>query len=241
MTTTLEIHGEPTDQDFFEEKDFRVMATQAWQDQVVAARYPGSDLPVRVTIMHGTKLTVAEHPCPRSDLFEIVLSNNATRRDNWMPLTPWIIAHRAFHAVQAERSSSIRGPRNRHILQPVDDWIRAVVAERDLPFQDLDTPLWTIDTDFIAPDRGAVWAGNSFQNQETWARNLASGMTSRAARSGRLTVPFEVVPELFAEYLVTGRIRFNAVTPAFSEAWADRITLAFRELILSRPGQPLSF
>jgi hypothetical protein len=102
-----------------------------------------------------------------------------------IPMTAWILAHKLGHSLQ-------------------DHFV--MVYERDA-YDKIERLLHRIFkmTDFIAKP-------NDLDNLDTDSLphvGIYDKMTSRAARKGQMTGPFEVFPELMAQYLIKGYIELQ--------------------------------
>lgn len=114
----------------------------------------------------------------------VIFTNNDG--SNRIPLTGWIIAHRLFHTFQSDR---------------VSRYHTANSSPRNLTSQ-----AGNIGIQFEAVMSDIRNAYTQYQYTPTQKKQLAEMMgTTRACRMGNLTTAFELVPECFAQYMLTGR------------------------------------
>ena len=125
-----------------------------------------------------------------SDAITIVFVGNAGA-DKVM-LTPWVMAHRIGHAIQAgQRTGRSKGPwqeAERHFFRGINQ----------------------ILTDFYGKSSNA--RGDTQVNwdmSKEYAALFNAIGTQRSSRTGQISRPYEFLYELFAQYLGTGKITLN--------------------------------
>jgi len=104
---------------------------------------------------------------------------------NQHPLTAWIIAHRFAHALQFDKEQ--------------DTETRKIQDEVSNKFNEILKKAYNKTATF-------GWS-DSFDNRNIDL--LMSVLTMKSARDKRLNSTFEFFPETFAQYLLTGRVKFN--------------------------------
>ena len=127
------------------------------------------------------------------DVITVVFTNNTG--DRRLPLTPWIMAHRIGHAVQA---TGRRGPANRAWQEAEQHFFRAVNSILEDFYGKKSDNRYGVTPRTMRYDLGAEY--NALFN--------AIG-TQRSSRTGQITRPYEFLYEIFAQYLGTGSIKLN--------------------------------
>ena len=129
------------------------------------------------------------------DAITVVFVGN--KGDSKVMMTPWIMAHRFGHAIQA----GVRGNRG---------WSAWTEAEKHF-FSTINN---TLEEYYgkISPNRMGV-TSNSMKFDLTPEYNALFNAigTQRSSRSGEIKRPYEFLYEIFAQYLGTGQITFNAL------------------------------
>ena len=129
----------------------------------------------------------------RGDCVNIIYTNNSgTGR---MPLTGWVLAHRFGHALQASRGSN----ESYYWKDATDTFIRYIEP---------------IAKDYNLPTRGtsrAISDNIQFGRSNSRRALMNAICTFRSARENKIIRPYEAIYELFAQYITTGSIRFNAL------------------------------
>lgn len=125
------------------------------------------------------------------DAITVVFVGN--KGDSKVMMTPWIMAHRIGHAVQA-------GERNR---EKNGTW-RA--AEQHF-FSGINNLL----ADFYGKKAVNQFSSSEFNNRQQAEYNALFNAigTQRSSRTGQIKRPYEFMYELFAQYLGTGNIKLN--------------------------------
>lgn len=125
---------------------------------------------------------------PRPKAVTLLLTQNEGAER--LPLTAWMIAHRMYHAieiaVQASRDATGRlpkkGPPLNHAMAAITDQV-----------------LGTIGNLYQSP-------GRYYDTRLALAHAIGG---TKAARDGRLANEGEILPEAFAQYVLTGKVRFR--------------------------------
>lgn len=137
----------------------------------------------------------------RDDQINILFTNNTGSER--VPLTGWVMAHRFGHALQRDFNGKTGAG------QLFKDAAETIVRY----FGDLQD-----DYGVRQPSRGASWG--SQKPAGPLDTNILRGLfhavcTFRSAREGNLRNPYEAVYEMFAQYIVTGEIKFNDLPKSF--------------------------
>ncbi|CAM6053353.1 unnamed protein product [Sphagnum tenellum] len=153
----------------------------------------GQDCPIgstRISLRNDAK-RMAE---PARDRITLVLNGNQTGR--YMPMNAWILAHRFGHAIQLrdknEPETFVLDPT---IFAEFEKIYNAVCIQFPITFPVFRTSLFA----------GGNTATDYFR---CFVETLC---TMRSARQGIITHIGEVMPELLAQYLISGGVRFNRV------------------------------
>lgn len=144
-----------------------------------------------------------------SDAINVIFTNNSGAEK--MVMTPWIIAHRIAHAF-----ARVDGRRGNQPYTEASDTILRTTAEIMQSYYGYGTK------DFPSSERekdSYKYGENAYKykrNQELLMRNFFQKVcTFRSAREGIIRDWFEVVNELFAQYITTGSIKFNSPPESF--------------------------
>lgn len=138
----------------------------------------------------------------RDDAVNVIFTNN--KGDQRVPMTAWIIAHRLGHATDRKE-----GARESEEQQEIRDMVFRYISPI---FRD------GYGYDYF-PDSERRYAGKYRYSASTWEAHRRSEQilvaffeaigTMRSARSKKLRNQFEFFHELFAQYIITGKITFN--------------------------------
>jgi hypothetical protein len=128
------------------------------------------------------------------DSITVVFVGN--RGDSKVMMTPWIMAHRFGHAIQA----GVRGNRvwsawteaEKHFFSTINNTLEEYYGKA---YKGANTYTTSVKWD-LTPEYNALFN--------------AIG-TQRSSRSGEIKRPYEFLYEIFAQYLGTGQITFNAL------------------------------
>lgn len=130
---------------------------------------------------------------PRRDAITVVFTQN--EGSERVPLTGWMIAHRICHIFLdgARNDKLIGGARSPNIGKTVEslDQIRFAL-------QDLARKSYTID------------AENDRLRRNELIDIISAIGTTKAFRDANLSSAGEIIPEAFAQYILTGTVRFNS-------------------------------
>ena len=127
------------------------------------------------------------------DAITVVFVGN--KGDSKVPLTPWIMAHRFGHAIQAGARSN-------------SNWHVWTEAEKHF-FSNINEYL----TEYYGKRPSAQSGRSSFKNDLTPEYNALFNAigTQRSSRNKEIKRPYEFLYEIFAQYLGTGSVKFNAL------------------------------
>ena len=132
------------------------------------------------------------------DSVTIIFTNNSGAEK--IPMTPWIIAHRIGHALAREG-----GSRSSYYYKEASDYLISGMADI--------IELYGVKE---FPNREDRISNRSNRNSQLLMKNFFQQVaTFRSAREGIIRDWFEVLNELIAQYLTTGKIRFNDVPKSF--------------------------
>lgn len=134
------------------------------------------------------------------DAINVIFTNNSA--DQHIPMTGWIIAHRLSHAMDRLDQVHLVGEARNRILEIMGAILRDGYNLKS------------------APDSVRSWrSARQFQNINwdiVYRRFYEAIGTMRSARERKIRNEFEFLHELFAQYLLTGKIRFNPLPRHFS-------------------------
>lgn len=131
---------------------------------------------------------------PREDAITVIFTQNTGAEK--IPMTAWTIAHRLGHAIRRD--------------QTFDQYFSKELM-RD--FRELLREIYGIDKQRRPQSYGGYGYGfNPQQDDEKELRALAHAVgTMRSARQGNLRNFFEFTYELVAQWIITGKIKFNPI------------------------------
>lgn len=135
----------------------------------------------------------------------VVFTNNIG--DEGISFTPWIMAHRISHAMVV--------PNNAFDLRQ---------GLQNPKFNDANELVIQLSAKFKSECE--IMLGISMQGFPVayYARPFYEHIgTMRSARSKKLSRPYEFSHEVFAQYLLTGSVQFNPITPEFMKEFATEI------------------
>ena len=150
-----------------------------------------------------------EVPTDNMHVNMIFVGNQAAE---WRPMTPWIMAHRIAHAFQSQRGPSGRKGQIYSYKEAGDTLIRTT----NYIFQN------AYGKSAVQPQRAGGYAGwESIRfDQRTFKFFWQNVATFRSAREGKIRDWFEVIHELFAQYLTTGKIKFGPLPKSLTKRQA---------------------
>jgi hypothetical protein len=129
---------------------------------------------------------------PRKDAITVIFTQNTGAEK--IPMTAWTIAHRLGHAIRR-----------------TDNFERYLSGEIAKDFRELLKKIYGIDkTQTNKYSYGYGYGYNPNTDDEKELRALAQAVgTMRSARQGNLRNFFEFTYELIAQWIITGKIKFN--------------------------------
>ena len=138
----------------------------------------------------------------QNDAITIVFVDN--RSTDRMPMTPWIITHRIWHAFDPKVGA----------FNYQSELIKRLEHKLNLVAADILNNVYTVNMPYL------LGGGYSSEKTPTFFRPGECGFrefkafyqtigSSRAAREGKLSFPTEIFPDFFVEYLWTGKIKFR--------------------------------
>lgn len=122
----------------------------------------------------------------------VVYTNNVTNREARMPMNAWTLAHRIIHVLQASSKAPLT-LMEREMWRGLVDLATLTTTETFRFFADR-----TGGIDEFASPSGAL-------TRFSWAL-----FTMKSARDGKLMNSLDPAGELLAQYLLTGKVKFNS-------------------------------
>lgn len=130
---------------------------------------------------------------PNEDAITMIFTQNTG--DEKMPMTAWTIAHRLGHAVRRDKNM-------------IYYFLNEVVND----FRELLYNIYKVENTGLDPENSRGHLKINQYTHEKTLRALAQAVgTMRSARQGNLTRFQEFPFELIAQYIITGRIKFNPI------------------------------
>lgn len=130
---------------------------------------------------------------PNEDAITIIFTQNTGAEK--IPMTAWTIAHRLGHAIRRDKNFETY-----------------FANELTKDFRELLKEIYGIDRQRQQSMGGYGYGFNPRQDDEKELRALAHAVgTMRSTRQGNLRNFFEFIYELVAQYIITGRIKFNPI------------------------------
>ena len=144
------------------------------------------------------------------DAITVVFVGN--KGDSKVPMTPWIMAHRFGHAIQAGVRMGRNGAMNwnvwtnaeQHFFKTINRYLEEYYSKR--PGMNLGRGGFQFD---LSPEYNALF------------NNIG---TQHSSRAGLIKRPYEFLYEMFAQYLGTGSIKFNPFPASLGygkQAWGQ--------------------
>ena len=155
---------------------------------------------VKVFNKHGLNVTEEQFEeltgrLPDPNAISFIIGSNFTNKNNYVPLTGWMLAHRLIHAPQikkqlhtAEIGKLFFTSVNKLLLNPQTKEAK-VYKKYGSEFLDI--------------------ANANYES--SIYRLIFSMLTMRSARMKKLS-PLDIFPELIAQFLITGKVTFNKLT-----------------------------
>lgn len=134
-------------------------------------------------------------PMLHSDQINVIYTNNSGSER--IPLTGWIMAHRLAHGFQASNRGWGKSPAECY-------YFKEAVDEMEKAFKK------AMESYGIPSGYGSMLPMNG--PLLGFIRNFC---TFRSARESNVRNPFEVIYECFAQYMMTGKVRFNDIPKGF--------------------------
>jgi hypothetical protein len=144
---------------------------------------------------------------PEEEKITVIFTNNSG--DQWRPMTPWIMAHRFGHAVNA----AARRDQDSYITQNWQELEQLVFEALD-QLADLHGVQAPAPRSRNAPDRYGYQNQFAKQQQQDKKRQIMAHAygTMRSARTRKIARNYEFHYELFAQYLLTGKVSLENPT-----------------------------
>jgi hypothetical protein len=173
--------------------------------------------------VHSNLSTLIDQIHFKDDSINVIYVSNFTNPKQYMPITAWISAHRLSHAFQFTSGS-------RNLSSLKDYW----ELERDLTELIIETGEHYHLFNKNSPTRGdrkldkrLIDVKRNYSAIRTYYDTIrlcdllitdiglisCSLFTMRSARENMLHNPIDFVGELIAQYLLTGRVKFNPLSP----------------------------
>lgn len=149
------------------------------------------------------------------DSVTIVFTNNAGAEK--IPMTPWIIAHRIGHVLARSK-----GSRDNFYYKEASNYLISGLSEIMEYYGKSEYP--RSDSSMI---NSYGKYGNERNNQLIMKNFFQKVATFRSARKGIIRDWFEVLNELIAQYITTGKIKFNDAPQSFK---ANRIDYRCKDI-----------
>lgn len=150
-----------------------------------------------------------------SEVNVIFTSNKGSERVN---MTPWIIAHRMGHAFA--RFNMGPGFRLERQFRSYQEVVEAIGREFDMIFQEVYG---------IKSFKSDKTTGPKDRRDQLLMRHLTYQIgTFKSARDRNIRDYFELYNELFAQYLITGEVKFNELPKSF-KAGKDHVSVRDQE------------
>lgn len=156
---------------------------------------------------------------PEDGKVTVVLTNNVTTKDGYIPQTSWILAHRMYHCFQAVVAQN----GSNDIDQYFKDYTAIIVSlwNDAYPFAKMKM---TYDV--------VLFTKVSFEDQY-WDKYYDANKlmfiflrlmsTFRSARLDIITNDLEVPCELFAQYMITGGVKFAPISDDHDDVFMDEV------------------
>lgn len=125
-----------------------------------------------------------------------VITNNVTVRNNYVPLTPWILIHRLGHGISPIDFGNMENNEfNFAPISAISKIINFILFGADYT---LNHRLFNINQ-------------NSNVSLELYSDIINSVFTMKSARTNRIKSTTEIGPECLAQYVITGKVLLNFV------------------------------
>jgi hypothetical protein len=115
-----------------------------------------------------------------------IYTNNVTSKNNFVPLTAWILAHRLIHPIQSNSEVYLGFDKMERKLHKILSGIGTQVYKSNIR----EVTVFLIDPPLFAPIAKAIF-------------------TMKSARTDKLYNSTDLTSELFAQYIITGKVKIN--------------------------------
>ena len=147
----------------------------------------------------------------KEDHVNVIFTNN--RGDQGKPMTAWIMAHRLAHALSRmnQNGKGNQFPSYKEASNTIAWHLSAIMEEYGVKdFPNSDGKIWNYSYTKSNHER------NSTRRNQLIMKNFFSKVcTFRSARENMIRDWFEVLNELFAQYITTGKVKFNPAPESF--------------------------
>jgi hypothetical protein len=163
---------------------------------------------------------VVGHPVKTEGAITVVYNNHVTASSNRMPLSAWTLAHRFGHAAHLNNSQSESDYPVAKLWNKIDYDLRVILEDAYRRIA-------------IGPTEGK----NTGRRHETAMASIFC--TFKSARDNNMNSNWEVVADLIAQYLISGRIRLYRLDQVVQKLNVDLTELSDRnyDLINTRVAQ----
>lgn len=141
-----------------------------------------------------------------NDAINVIFTGNSAGEK--VVLTPWILAHRMAHALSRYNNSYGRNSRQFQTYQNAAD----ALAETSM---NIFTDCYSVRNFPKNDNQLSTRDNNNRRNQLLYKHFFTKVCTFRSAREDSLRDWFEVLNELFAQWVITGDIKFNQAPASF--------------------------
>lgn len=169
-----------------------------WKGNFERYRHAFRHVPQPLEIDFGLSHKFDYEECTgQAGIIKVTIGNNVTA-GVVIPFTPWILAHRMGHCIQANDSKQNKFSCETAVLAPYADLVRETL---DLEVDHVDT---------LGGDRYRHRTATSRDNTIQAVEVAPSFLTTRAARNGDITNPLDIFAELLAQYIICGSAKLRA-------------------------------
>lgn len=163
---------------------------------------------------------VAPHYQEEDNVNIVFVSNLGAQK---VPMTPWIMAHRMAHALARGSRGNMGHQNYMEVIRTINDFLSEVLPE-------------VYGVRYVNPERLGYTDTERQQqrNAQLMMIHLFQEMcTFRSAREKKIRDYFEIYNELFAQYVIEGKIRFNPLPEKFGvSGWGKHPVRARNKEIL---------
>lgn len=160
-------------------------------------------------------------------VIKIVLLSNLSPIEDRMPMTPWILAHKIGHSFQDQTyASGWKDGALTDLIVTLNQVLQQIGKEVEHDHGITGLPADRYSTQYV---------GNEFD----YPKFVTRALTMRSARRSRPYNMFEVVPEVIAQYLITGRVTLDSNYPSIKKVLEPKLNAAVEALLKSVEGKVL--